>query len=68
MGAAAMRVERVGADIEVFEATSVPPQTTRAKLRGDLRSGVVAPVVHENYFIDEVLGDFATGLFECPRR
>ena len=28
-------VERVGADIEVFEATSVPPQTTRAKLRGD---------------------------------
>ena len=28
-------VERVGADIEVFEATAVPPQTTRAKLRGD---------------------------------
>src|ERR687886_83501 len=28
-------VERVTADIEVFEATAVPPQTTRAKLRGD---------------------------------
>jgi proteasome accessory factor A len=28
-------VDRVGADIEVFEATAVPPQTTRAKLRGD---------------------------------
>jgi proteasome accessory factor A len=28
-------VERVGADIEVFQATAVPPQTTRAKLRGD---------------------------------
>jgi proteasome accessory factor A len=28
-------VERVCHDIEVFEATSVPPQTTRAKLRGD---------------------------------
>ena len=28
-------VERVSSDIEVFEATSVPPQTTRAKLRGD---------------------------------
>jgi proteasome accessory factor A len=28
-------VERVTSDIEVFEATSVPPQTTRAKLRGD---------------------------------
>jgi len=28
-------VERVSADIEVFEATAVPPQTTRAKLRGD---------------------------------
>ncbi len=28
-------VERVSTDIEVFEATSVPPQTTRAKLRGD---------------------------------
>ncbi len=27
--------ERVTRDIEVFEATSVPPQTTRAKLRGD---------------------------------
>jgi proteasome accessory factor A len=27
--------ERVGSDIEVFEATAVPPQTTRAKLRGD---------------------------------
>jgi proteasome accessory factor A len=28
-------VERVTSDIEVFEATAVPPQTTRAKLRGD---------------------------------
>ncbi|GAB3470455.1 Pup--protein ligase [Kineococcus endophyticus] len=27
--------ERVCSDIEVFEALSVPPQTTRAKLRGD---------------------------------
>ncbi len=28
-------VDRVSHDIEVFEATAVPPQTTRAKLRGD---------------------------------
>ncbi len=28
-------VERVTTDIEVFAATSTPPQTTRAKLRGD---------------------------------
>jgi proteasome accessory factor A len=28
-------VTRVSRDIEVFEAKSVPPQTTRAKLRGD---------------------------------
>jgi len=28
-------VERVTRDLEVFEAKSVPPQTTRAKLRGD---------------------------------
>jgi proteasome accessory factor A len=28
-------VERVASDIEVFEAKTVPPQTTRAKLRGD---------------------------------
>ncbi len=28
-------VERVVADLAVFEAKSVPPQTTRAKLRGD---------------------------------
>ncbi len=28
-------VERVVTDLDVFEATSVPPQTTRAKLRGD---------------------------------
>ena len=28
-------VERVTTDLEVFEATAVPPQTTRAKLRGD---------------------------------
>ncbi|MBO1750263.1 Pup--protein ligase [Actinotalea sp. BY-33] len=28
-------VDRVVSDLEVFEATAVPPQTTRAKLRGD---------------------------------
>ena len=28
-------VERVTTDLQVFEATAVPPQTTRAKLRGD---------------------------------
>ncbi|AEI12341.1 MULTISPECIES: Pup--protein ligase [Cellulomonas] len=28
-------VERLTSDVEVFEATAVPPQTTRAKLRGD---------------------------------
>ncbi len=28
-------VERVTTDLEVFEATALPPQTTRAKLRGD---------------------------------
>ena len=28
-------VERLTTDVEVFEATAVPPQTTRAKLRGD---------------------------------
>jgi len=28
-------VERLTTDLETFEATSVPPQTTRAKLRGD---------------------------------
>lgn len=28
-------VERVVSELDVFEATSVPPQTTRAKLRGD---------------------------------
>ncbi|WP_432548545.1 Pup--protein ligase [Kineococcus sp. SYSU DK004] len=35
MLAARGMAERVCADIEVFEALSVPPQTTRAKLRGD---------------------------------
>nr|WP_284290884.1 proteasome accessory factor PafA2 family protein [Angustibacter aerolatus] len=29
------RAERVATDLEVFEAKSVPPQTTRAKARGD---------------------------------
>jgi proteasome accessory factor A len=29
------QVERVAGDVEIFEAKSVPPQTTRAKLRGD---------------------------------
>ncbi|PJI85481.1 Pup--protein ligase [Luteimicrobium subarcticum] len=28
-------VERVVTDLETFEATAIPPQTTRAKLRGD---------------------------------
>nr|MCU0279942.1 proteasome accessory factor PafA2 family protein [Candidatus Nanopelagicales bacterium] len=28
-------VDRVSSDVEIFEAKSVPPQTTRAKLRGD---------------------------------
>ena len=35
MLAARGMVERVTRDVEVFEATAVPPQTTRAKLRGD---------------------------------
>ena len=29
------QVERVASDVEIFEAKNVPPQTTRAKLRGD---------------------------------
>jgi proteasome accessory factor A len=33
--AARGQVARVGSDVEVFEAKSVPPQTTRARLRGD---------------------------------
>jgi proteasome accessory factor A len=28
-------VERISQDLDVFEAKSVPPQTTRAKLRGE---------------------------------
>jgi proteasome accessory factor A len=28
-------IERVTTDLQVFEAKSIPPQTTRAKLRGD---------------------------------
>lgn len=28
-------VDKVASDIEVFESTAIPPQTTRAKLRGD---------------------------------
>jgi proteasome accessory factor A len=28
-------VDRISGDLEVFEAKSVPPQTTRAKLRGE---------------------------------
>lgn len=28
-------VERITSDVEILEATAVPPQTTRAKLRGD---------------------------------
>ena len=28
-------VERAARDIDIFEAKSVPPQTTRAKLRGE---------------------------------
>jgi len=29
------RVDRVARDLEVFEAKSLPPQTTRARLRGE---------------------------------
>jgi proteasome accessory factor A len=29
------QVRRVARDVEIFEAKSVPPQTTRAKLRGE---------------------------------
>ena len=28
-------VDKVASDVEVFESTAIPPQTTRAKLRGD---------------------------------
>ena len=29
------KVDRVASDVEIFEAKSIPPQTTRAKLRGE---------------------------------
>ena len=42
-------VERAARDIDIFEAKSVPPQTTRAKLRGEFirgprRSGAISTV------------------------
>ncbi len=45
-------VERVSTDLEVFEATSVPPQTTRAKLRGDFVRA--AQLKHRDYTVDWV--------------
>ena len=45
-------VERVTSDIEVFAAKSVPPQTTRAKLRGDFVRR--AQERHRDYTVDWV--------------
>jgi proteasome accessory factor A len=41
-------VERAARDIDIFEAKSVPPQTTRAKLRGEFirraqENGAISP-------------------------
>ncbi|WP_432485113.1 Pup--protein ligase [Kineococcus esterisolvens] len=44
--------ERVCSDIEVFEALSVPPQTTRAKLRGDFVRA--AQDKHRDFTVDWV--------------
>jgi proteasome accessory factor A len=45
-------VERVSTDLEVFEATVVPPQTTRAKLRGDFVRA--AQERHRDFTVDWV--------------
>lgn len=45
-------VERITTDVEVFEAMSVPPQTTRAKLRG--RFVQAAQEAHRDYTVDWV--------------
>lgn len=45
-------VERVTTDVEVFEATSVPPQTTRAKLRGEFVQA--AQEARRDYTVDWV--------------
>ncbi|GAB7189579.1 Pup--protein ligase [Kineococcus sp. NUM-3379] len=45
-------VERVSHDLEVFEATVVPPQTTRAKLRGDFVRA--AQEKHRDFTVDWV--------------
>ena len=45
-------VERVTTDLEVFEATAVPPQTTRAKLRGDFVRR--AQETRRDYTVDRV--------------
>ncbi|PPK94696.1 proteasome accessory factor A [Kineococcus xinjiangensis] len=44
--------ERVCHDLEVFEATAVPPQTTRAKLRGDFVRAAQAK--HRDFTVDWV--------------
>ncbi|WP_169165616.1 Pup--protein ligase [Cellulomonas taurus] len=45
-------VERITTDVEVFEAMSVPPQTTRAKLRGQFVQA--AQEAHRDYTVDWV--------------
>ncbi|MFC5379673.1 Pup--protein ligase [Aquipuribacter nitratireducens] len=45
-------VERVTRDVEVFEATVVPPQTTRARLRGDFVRA--AQERHRDFTVDWV--------------
>jgi proteasome accessory factor A len=45
-------VDRVTTDVEVFEATSVPPQTTRAKLRGEFVQA--AQEARRDYTVDWV--------------
>jgi len=45
-------VDRVTRDLDIFEAKSVPPQTTRAKLRGDFIRR--AQEKHRDYTVDWV--------------
>ncbi|MEV7971672.1 Pup--protein ligase [Cellulomonas sp. NPDC089187] len=45
-------VDRITTDVEVFEAMSTPPQTTRAKLRGEFVQA--AQEAHRDYTVDWV--------------
>ncbi len=66
--AAAQRFAVTGFLVAAVAQILFVDEGSQAKFVGDLGGSVVAAVVHQNHFVDKVLGDLAISLFQRFRR